>query len=210
MRNSLREPFLRLLGSLQRRKFEREFDEEVQAHLSLLTERFIQQGLSAEEARYAAKRQFGGMTQMKNDLRERSRFSFLETVLQDSAYVIRQLRRSPVFAVAAILTLALGIGANTAIFSLVDQLILRLLPVQDPQSVVALSGTGKFYGDSQNQGATPPMSYPMYQDIRDRNQAFIKMMCQRRQDFTVSISSESEIVSGELVSSNYFSLLSTA
>ncbi|MBV9308850.1 MAG: hypothetical protein JOZ45_22075, partial [Acidobacteriaceae bacterium] len=62
MRNPLREPFLRLLGSLQRRKFEREFDEEVQAHLSLLTERFIQQGLSAEEARYAAKRQFGGMT----------------------------------------------------------------------------------------------------------------------------------------------------
>lgn len=65
---------------------------------------------------------------MKNDLRERSRFRFVEALLQDSAYVLRQFRKSPLFAIAVILTLALGIGTNTAIFTLVDQLILRLLP----------------------------------------------------------------------------------
>ncbi len=146
MRNPLRKPLLRLLGSLQRRKFEREFDDEVQAHLSLLTERFIQGGMSAEEAHYAARKQFGGVTQRQEAFHERSRFSLLEAVLQDSAYVLRQLRRSPVFALAAVLTLALGIGANTSIFSLVDQLILRLLPVQDPQEIVTLVGQGKYYG----------------------------------------------------------------
>ena len=141
---------------------------------------------------------------MKNDLLDRSRFQLLENVIQDCSYILRQLRKSPVFALAAVLTLAIGIGANTAIFSLVDQLILRLLPVHDPQRVVALVGMGEFYGDSQG---TNPVSYPMYQDLRDHNQVFSLMMCRRPQDFTISTSSESEIVSGELVSGNYFPLL---
>ena len=141
---------------------------------------------------------------MKNELRDRSRFRPLEALLQDNAYVIRQLRKSPVFAIAAVLTLAIGIGANTAIFSLVDQLILRLLPIQDPQRVVALVGMGKFYGDNQGDR---PMSYPMYEDIRDHNQVFSQMMCRLQTGFTISISSESEGASGELVSGNYFPLL---
>jgi predicted permease len=203
----LKEQRARILGSLRRRTFEGDFDEELEAHLALLTERFVQQGLSPDEARYAARKQFGGVTQMKDELRDRSRFRPLEAVLHDGAYVLRQLRKSPVFTIAAVLTLAIGIGANTAIFSLVDQLILRLLPVRDPHQVVALSGMGKFYGDTQNPGTIPPMSYPMYQDVRDHNQVFSQMMCQRRQDFAVSISSENEIVSGELVSGNYFPLL---
>lgn len=203
----LKEQLARILGSLRRRRFEGDFDEELEAHLALLTERFVQRGLSLNEARYAARKQFGGVTQMKDELRARSRFRPVEAVLDDSAYVLRQLRKSPVFAMAAVLTLAIGIGANTAIFSLVDQLILRLLPVRDPQQVVALSEVGQFYGDSQNPGTITPMSYPMYQDVRDHNQVFSQMMCQRRQDFTVNLSSESEVVSGEWVSGNYFSLL---
>jgi predicted permease len=141
---------------------------------------------------------------MKNELRDRSRFRPLETVLQDGSYVLRQLRKSPVFAIAAVLTLAIGIGANTAIFSLVDQLVLRLLPVQDPGRVVALVGMGNFYGD--NQGINP-LSYPMYEDIRDHSQVFSEVMCRRPADFSIRVSSESEIVSGELVSGNYFPLL---
>jgi len=203
-RHFVKEQFARLWGSFKRRRFEREFDAEVEAHLAFLTERFVRQGLSRDDARYAAIRQFGGVTQTKNELRDRSRFLPLEAVLQDSAYLLRQLRKSPVFAIAAILTLAIGIGANTAIFSLVDQLVLRLLPVQDPQRVVALVGLGDFYGD--NQGINP-MSYPMYEDIRDRNRVFSQTMCRRPADFDVSISSESEIVGGEFVSGNYFQLL---
>lgn len=202
----LKEQLARIRASLGCRTFDSGFDEEAEAHLALLTERFVRQGLSADEAQYAARKQFGGVTQMKVELRDRSRFRPVEALLQDSAYVLRQLRKSPVFAISAVLTLSIGIGANTAIFSLVDQLILRLLPVQNPQGVVALVGMGQFYGDTQTQGMSP-MSYPMYQDIRDRNQVFSLMMCQRSQDFMISTSVESEIVSGELVSGNYFPLL---
>ena len=188
----LREEAARIQGSLRRRRAESEFDEELGTHLALLTERFIQRGLNPEEARQAARRQFGGVTQTKNELRDRSRFRALEALLQDTAYVVRQLRKSPVFAIAAVLTLAVGIGANTAIFSLVDQVILRLLPIQDRQRVVALVGMGKFYGDSQGDR---PLSYPMYEDIRDHNQVFSQMMCRLQADFTISVSSESEAAS---------------
>ena len=203
----LKEQLARIRGSFDRRRFEADFDAEVEAHLDLLAERFMRRGLSAHEARHAARKQFGGVAQTKNELRDRSRFRPFEAVVQDSGYLLRQLRKSPVFAVAAVLTLAIGIGANTAIFSLVDQLVLRLLPVRDPQAVVALSEMGTFYGDTDNPGTIPPTSYPMYEDIRDHNQVFSNMMCQRRQDFTVTVASESEIASGELVSGNYFALL---
>lgn len=184
----LKKQTARIHGSFDRRTFESAFDEEIEAHLALLTDHFVERGLSPEEARYVARKQFGAVTQMKNEIRDRSRFRLLEAVIQECGYVFRQLRKALVFAGAAMLTLAIGIGANTAIFSLVDQLILRLLPVPDPQQVVALVGEGKFYGDSQGDN---PMSYPMYEDIRDHNRVFSLMMCRRPENFTVSISSES-------------------
>jgi hypothetical protein len=200
----LKEQLARMRGSLTRRHFDREFDEEVAAHLASLTERFMRRGLTAAEARDAARKQFGGVTQVKNELRDRSRFHPLEAVLQDGAYVLRQFRKSPLFAITSILTLALGIGANTAIFTLVDQLILRLLPIKDPQQVVALVGQGHFYGDNMG---TNPMSYTTYQTLRDRNQVFSQMMCRRPVPFTATVHSESDVLSGELVSGNYFPLL---
>lgn len=195
----------RLGASLRRRReLEIDFDEEVEAHLKLLTERFVRQGMSPEEAQYAARRQFGGVTLMKNEWRERSRFQPLEELLHDSAYVFRQFRKAPLFALTAILTLALGIGANTAIFTLVDQLILRLLPIQDPQRVMILKAQGQFYGDNMGYNA---MSYPMYQTIRDRNEVFAQVMCARPAWFIAATRSEGDSVSGELVSGNYFALL---
>ncbi|HEY3937535.1 MAG TPA: ABC transporter permease [Bryobacteraceae bacterium] len=204
MSKGLKAVFARIRGSLRRRTFEADLDEELEAHLALLAERFVRRGLTPDEARSAARKQFGGVSQTKNALRDRSRFRPLETVLQDSAYVLRQFRRSPLFAITSILTLALGIGANTAIFTLVDQLILRLLPITDPQQVVALVGQGQFYGD--NMGANP-LSYTMYQTIRDRNRVFSQMMCRRPISFTAAVHSESEVLSGELISGNYFPLL---
>ena len=141
---------------------------------------------------------------MKNDVRDRSRFCPLEAVLQDSGYMLRQFRKSPLFATASILTLALGIGANTAIFTLVDQLILRLLPIKDPQQVVGLVANGRYYGDNMGLNA---LSYTMYQTIRDQNQVFKLMMCRRTAQFTATVHSESDVLSGELVSGNYFPLL---
>jgi len=85
--HAFREQWARLRGSFGRRRFENEFDQEMEARLALLTDRFIRRGLSPEEARYAAQKQFGGVTQMKNELRDRGRFRPLETLLQDSKYL---------------------------------------------------------------------------------------------------------------------------
>lgn len=102
------------------------------------------------------------------------------------------------------LTLALGIGANRAIFSLVDQLILRLLPIKDPQHVVELVGRSTYYGGNSGYNVLP---YPMYEHIRDQNQVFTRMMCRRGENFTIGISGQTQVVRGELVSGNYFGRL---
>ena len=102
------------------------------------------------------------------------------------------------------LSLALGIGANTAIFTLIDQLILRLLPVKDADRIVLLAGHGRHYGGNNGMNA---LSYRMYQDIRDQNQVFDGTMCRYRLTFTLSFGAQSEVAAGELVSGNYFPLL---
>src|ERR1700761_6767760 len=113
----------------------------------------------------------------------------MTTLLQDVRFAFRGLRKSPVFTAVAILSLALGIGANTAIFTLVDQLILRLLPIQDPAGVVLLSAVGRHYGGNNGPNA---ISYPMYQDLRDRNQVFSSMMCRYNLNFTVGVGTQTE------------------
>lgn len=200
----LRTLLSRLYSLFRRRALEREFDSEVEDHITLLTDRFVSQGMTPDEARYAAVRQFGGITQMKEELRDRRGFPLIETVLQDTRYIVRQLRKSPVFTLSAVLTLALGIGANTAIFTLVDQLVLRLLPVKDPQRIVELVGQGVHYGGNSGHNV---LSYPMYEDIRDHNAVFSRMMCRRNVDFTVGVAGQSRVASGEIVSGNYFGML---
>ena len=128
----------------------------------------------------------------------------------DLRYALRQLRRSPGFAVAAILTLALGIGANTAIFSLLDQALLRSLPVRDPQRLVILEGTGEAWdGHSSSHGGDKEayFSYPMYQDLRDANKAFEGLIATAPADVGMSRKAGSEHGRAELVSGNYFSVL---
>jgi predicted permease len=124
--------------------------------------------------------------------------------VQDIRYAVRSFRKTPVFTVVAVLSLALGIGANTAIFTLIDQLILRLLPVRDPQGLVLMAGRGRHYGGNNGPNA---LSYRMYQDLRDRNQVFNGMMCRNRLNYTLSFNERSEVIPGELVSGNYFPLL---
>ena len=123
---------------------------------------------------------------------------------QDFRFALRTLRKSPAFTAVALFSLALGIGANTAIFTLVNQLILRRLPVQDPDRLVVLVGTGRHYGSDMGRN---PISYPMFQDIRDRNQVFSGVMCRYRVNPSVDAGTETEVVGGELVSGNYFHLL---
>src|ERR1700722_6616781 len=103
---------------------------------------------------------------------------------QDIRYAFRSFRKTPVFTAVAVLSLALGIGANTAIFTLIDQLILRLLPIRDPQQIVLLAAKGRHYGGNNGRNA---LSYPMYQDLRDRNQVFSGMMCRYRLGVTLGV-----------------------
>jgi len=125
-------------------------------------------------------------------------------LFQDFRYALRTFRKSPVFAAVAVISLALGIGANTAIFTLVDQLILQRLPVQDPDRLVILVGMGRHYGSDMGRN---PLSYPMFQDIRDHNQVFSGVMSRYRVNPSIDAGGETEIVGGELVSGNYFPLL---
>ena len=124
--------------------------------------------------------------------------------LQDLRYAFRTLRKAPLFTCVAVLSLALGIGANTAIFTLINQLILQLLPVRDPEQLVLLTARGQHYGSNTGSNA---ISYPMYQDFRDKNEVFQGMFCRFGNQFSLTYEGRTELVSGELVSGNYFPVL---
>jgi predicted permease len=123
---------------------------------------------------------------------------------QDLQYAFRTFRKSPLFVAVAVVSLAFGIGANTAIFSLVDQVLLRLLPVKDPQQLVLFWGRGPHYGSNNGRYK---LSYPMYEDFRDHNDIFTGMFCRWATEMNVSGDGKSERVGGELVSGTYFQVL---
>jgi predicted permease len=130
-------------------------------------------------------------------------------MLQDLRYAIRQLRKSPAFALVAVLTLALGIGANTAIFTLLDQALLRELPVSHPEQLVRLQYAGSNTGRISSYGGDSHtyFSYPMYKDLRDKNAVFDGMLANVEIGAGVQWNNQSDLVSGEIVSGNYFDVL---
>jgi predicted permease len=125
-------------------------------------------------------------------------------VWNDIKFAGRTLRKSPIFTGVAVLSVALGIGANTAIFSLLDQVLLRLLPVKEPQQLVLLSMKGMHYGNNWGGNA---LSYPMYEDFRKNNQVFSGMFCRFSYYFALTFNGQTERVSGEMVSGTYFPVL---
>ncbi len=136
----------------------------------------------------------------------------MQALSQDFRYAFRQLRRAPAFTLAAILTLAVGIGANTAIFSLFYQTLLRALPVQNPQELVELRFRGAAPGHTHSDGGDSPdarayFSYPMYRDLRDRASAFRGLIAFSSAGIGFTWNNRSELLSSELVSGNYFSVL---
>ena len=126
------------------------------------------------------------------------------TFTSDLRLAFRGLRRSPLFATVAILSLALGIGANTAIFTLIDQILLRKLPVQDPDQLVMLYQRGAHNGSNMG---TRMHSYPIYQDYQQRAEPLAEVMCRRLVAASVSIDNQTERVDAEMVSGNYFTML---
>ncbi len=128
----------------------------------------------------------------------------MPSLARDLKHALRSLAASPMFTAVAVLSLALGIGANTAIFSLTDQVLLRLLPVQDPESLVMIATRGPHMGSNWGSNA---ISYPMYKDYRDQNQVFTGVMCLRSAVVNMSYDGPAERLAAELVSGNYFQVL---
>src|SRR5262245_19772937 len=128
----------RVQEMLRLRRIDRDLHEELDTHLSLLEDEYVRRGLSRAEARRAARLDLGGLDQTKEAVRDRRGFRMLETLAQDVRYAVRLLVKAPGFTAAAIITLALGIGANAAIFSLVDAIVLRPLPYPAPGRLVSM------------------------------------------------------------------------
>src|SRR5690349_5239248 len=128
-------------------------------------------------------------------------------MLQDLIYSFRTLRRSPLFTGAAVLSLALGIGANTAIFSLLNQVVLRSLPVQTPETLVLLHTDYNAPGSSSSDNGESVFSYPMYRDLRDRDSAFSGVIARMGAPVSVGWNGTSDAAGAELVSGNFFQTL---
>ena len=188
-----------------------DFSAEIQEHLQLEIERLREQGVSKEEAETAARLAFGNLTRAEERFYESARWLWWERLRQDLRFGLRLLVKKPGFTTVAVLTLALGIGANTAIFSLVNALLLRMLPVQDPQQLVVLSDPTI---PNARIGGTPRIdvfSYPLYRELRDHNSVFTGLYAaasgrQIEADIGQRSSSDAK-VSGRLVSGNYFHVL---
>jgi predicted permease len=186
----------------RRRQSEEELDEEVQSHLRMAAQERMEQGESAQQARVSAVREFGNVGLVKEVTRDVWDWGWLEGLLQDVRFGVRQLRNSPGFAAVAVLSLALGIGANTAIFSLINTLMLRLLPVRDPERLVEL--LHQYPGEPRMNG------YPWqsYEHFRDHNHVFSGLIGFSPSRF--SLRGEglgSETVDGEYVVGDFFPVL---
>ena len=127
---------LRLRSLIRKGRVDRELDEELQYHLERKVEHGVVEGLGPQEARYAALRAMGAITQSKEECRDMRGLNWIENIVKDTLYAVRGLRRSPVFSLVVILSLALGIGANTAVYSVMYAVLLRSLPVNDPEHLV--------------------------------------------------------------------------
>src|ERR1022692_4773461 len=191
----------RLVAIFHGERLDRDLEDEIAAHLAMQEEEFRQRGMSAA----AARREFGGVAQTAEVYRERRSLPWLDSAAKDLRYALRGLRRNPGFTTAAVLSLALGIGANTAIFSMYHALLLRMLPVSHPEQLVTLYRTGAW--------GTGICSYPLYQEIRKRSDLFSGVVGRSGIDkaaFRAGNGDRPETVQVEFVTGNYFSTLGVA
>ena len=188
----------------RRKQLDRDLDEELQAYVELVSAEKVQAGVDPEEAHRDARREMGGVHQVIQHVRDVRAGVWLDRLVQDIQYGIRTLAKNPAFTLVAMATLALGIGANTAMFSLLDQVVLRLLPVSHPEQIVIVRETGNHYGNSY--GANT-ISWPMFEDLRDNNQVFSGMFCRFAASVTIGYGDRVAQIPAELVSGSYFPVL---
>lgn len=187
---------------LRQGRFDRELAEEMKFHLDLKAEENLKQGMESTEARYAAQREFGNQTLLRETSREKWRFRLIETFFQDLRLGVRVWLKRPVITLIALSTLALGVGANTAIFTLINAALLRPLPYSDAERLMVLATTMR-----RDRVEARSTSYPDFADWRDQNTVFERMAARLSTSFTLTGDGGPERVDGEYASADYFPLL---
>jgi predicted permease len=218
--NWLRELVRRLRMLVHRRQFDADIEEEMRLHVEMREQQQIQSGMTADEARHAALRRFGIPTLLAEKSHTAWGWRWLEELIQDTGYGLRLLFRNPSFTAVAVLTLALGIGANTAIFSLIDAVMLKMLPVEKPEQLVLLSWvapgwpymihslTGDSDRDKSGRSTSTSFSYPIFEDIRAHAQTFSGVLALADAErVNVGVSGEAGVAQSQLVSGDFFSTL---
>lgn len=193
---------MRTRALLHRETVHDEIAEEWRLHVDLRTEENIRRGMNPEEARRSAEHSFGNAGYIKDVSWDVRGGGVMERIWHDIRFAARQLRRSPGFTVVALLSLALGIGANAAIFSLISTVLLRPLPIAHPEQVFSVD-----QGRQKDPDYSQSMSYPNFKDIRDRNHVLEGMALHRFAPMSVSHNGTSERVWGYLVTGSYFEVL---
>jgi predicted permease len=194
---------LRWRSLVRRRGLDQELDEELRFHLDQQIAENLAGGMRAEEARYAARRAIGGAEQIKQECRDMRRVRLLDDLLRDLGHGARMLAKRPGFTAVAVLTLALGIGANVAVFSLFETVLIRMLPVRDPQELFVVYETGP--GETDRAG----VSYLMFQRLRDALGGRAELMAQSYPAHFTAVTPNGAIegAQGQLISGEYSSVL---
>ena len=196
----LRQLYARFRSAWNWSRKESELDEEIRFHLSEEAEERAAAGLTADQARVAAKKDFGNVSLIREVTREVWGWGFVERLIQDVRYALRTTRRNPGFSLAVIFSLALGVGANTAVFSLMNAVMLRLLPVSDPERLVVFAHRGD--GD-----ASTGSNYPIYENLRTRSRSFQGVLAFCPLPMKLRLGSVTSSIDGQYVTPNYFSVL---
>jgi len=188
----------------RRRQLDDDLDEELTAYAELVSAEKVRSGMSPEEACRATRVEMGGGEQIRQSVRDISAGVSLDTLAHDIRYGVRTLRKNSGFSLIVIATLALGIGANTAMFSLLDQIVLHLLPVKQPERLVKVTIAGNNFGNTYG---TDRVSWPMFEDLREGNKVFTDMFCRFPATVSVGYGDRAAQARAELVSGWYFPVL---
>jgi predicted permease len=179
-----------------------DFAKELESHLDLLTDENIQRGMSPEEARRAARLKLGSEPTLRETHHDQRTLRWLESLAQDIRFALRMLRKTPVITTIALLSLGLGIGANTAIFSLVDALMLRMLPVQNPDQLVQIK-----YESPEDSSQHGSFTNPIWEQVRDHQEVFSGVLAWSSTTFDLADGGQENDVHGVYASGSYFNAL---
>src|SRR6266849_6151089 len=191
----------------RRRHWDRERSRELQAYLEIETDENIARGMSPEEARYASSRKLGNPALIREEIYHMNSIGFVETLGKDLRFGVRLLRLNPGFALVAIASLALGIGANTAIFQLFDAIRLRTLPVKNPHELAEVKIADHVGYVGVTEGWHPEMTNPLWEQVRDHQQAFSGIFAWSMETFKLSLGGPPHYVQGLWVSGDFFNVL---